>query len=172
MKSTDEILEKIIREEKRRLVSEETLAYFQDNEEYVQSLLTKIESMKLNMCDRLEEVSSKAYSVVSENEGKVRSTRSMPAYVLYDHCEHSIEIEELFCLAIETIITPQGWSFKVYAREYFNSPVEENNKRATAWYEAQPGPRTFPYKAKTSEVADHLKRLIESALTDPFPLPE
>ena len=92
--------------------------------------------------------------------------------MLYDHCRHEIEIEDYFYLVIETIITPQGWRFKIYAREAWNRPVERENQRAIAWYEAQTGPRTFPYSTEPSEVAAQLQRLIESAMADPFPLPE
>ena len=166
-----DMVEELKRLEERKPLNPEFLAFFQSNEEYIQSLLVKIEKMKLNMGEHIDDLTAALpYYELEELEKqgrKVKSYRSMPAYVLYDHCKHEIEIEDYFYLVIETILTPQGWRFKVYARELWNRSVERENQRAIAWYEAQAGPRTLP-----SEVADQLRRLIESAMTDPFPLTE
>ena len=171
-----DMVEELKRLEERKPLNPEFLAFFQSNEEYIQSLLVKIEKMKLNMGEHIDDLTAALpYYELEELEKqgrKVKSYRSMPAYVLYDHCKHEIEIEDYFYLVIETILTPQGWRFKVYARELWNRSVERENQRAIAWYEAQAGPRTFPYNTEPSEVADQLRRLIESAMTDPFPLTE
>ena len=171
-----DVIEELKLLDERKSLNPEFLPFFQSNEEYIQSLLVKIEKMKFNMGEHVDDViAALPYYELEELEKqgrKVKSYRSMPAYVLYDHCKHEIKIEDYFCLVIETIITPQGWRFKVYATEFWNRPVERENQRAIAWYEAQAGPRTFPYSTEPSEVAAQLRRLIESAMTDPFPLPE
>ena len=171
-----DIIEELKLLDERKSLNPEFLPFFQSNEEYIQSLLVKIEKMKFNMGEHIDDViAALPYYELEELEKqgrKVKSYRSMPAYVLYDHCKHEIKIEDYFCLVIETIITPQGWRFKVYATEFWNRPVERENQRAIDWYEAQAGPRTFPYSTEPSEVAAQLRRLIESAMTDPFPLPE
>ena len=172
MKSAIEVIKAAKRLEERQFLSSEMLAFFQSNEEDIQSLLSQIEKIKLDMRDRINDVLAALCFPESQEQGReVRASRRMPAYLLYDHCEHEVKIEDHFYLVINTIITPQGWRFKVYARELWNCPVERENQRAISWYEAQAGPRTFPYKAEPSEVADQLRRLIESAKTDPFPLP-
>ena len=172
MKSA-EVIEAAKRLEERRFLSSKMLAFFQNNEEDIQSLLAKIETIKLDMCDRVNNVCDALHLPESQEQGReVRFSRSMPAYLLYDNCEHEVQIEDYFYLIINTIITPKGWRFKVFARKLWNRPVERDNQRAISWYEAQTGPRTFPYNAEPSEVAAQLQRLIESAMTDPFPLPE
>lgn len=173
MKSAMEVIEDAKRLEKRRFLSSEMLAFFQSNEEEIESLLAKIEAIKMDMADRVNNVREALDLLEVEEQGrKVRLRNWTPAYQLYDICEIEIQIEKYFYLLIETILTPQGWRFKVSARKLWKRPAERNNQRAISWYEAQAGPRTFPYKAEPSEVADLLRRLIKSAQTDPFSLPE
>ena len=172
MKPASEVLEAAKFLEERRFLTARMLAFFRSNEEEVQSLLSKIETIKMDMAERVNNVGEALGFIEEGQERKVRSIYSTPAYQLYDICEHEIQIDRGFYLVINTIITPQGWRFRVFARKLWNRPSEINNQRAISWYEAQPGPRTFPYYAEPSEVADQLRRLIDSAQTDPFPLPE
>ena len=172
MKSAMEVIEAAKHLEESRFLSSKMLAFFQSNEEDIQSLLSKIETIKMDMCDRINSVWDVLDLLeLQEQDRKVRASRQVPAYQLYDICEHEIQIED-FYLVIATIITPKGWRFKVFARKLWNRPVERDNQRAISWYKAQTGPRTFPYNAEPSEVAAQLQQLIESAMTDPFPLPE
>ena len=173
MKPASEVLEAAKFLEERRFLTARMLAFFQSNEEDVQSLLSKIETIKMDMAERVNNVCEALDLLEAEGQGrKARLRNWTPAYQLYDICEIEIQIEEYFYLLINTILTPQGWRFRVSARKLWNRPAEQNNQRAISWYEAQAGPRTFPYKAEPSEVADQLRRLVESAQTDPFLLPE
>lgn len=173
MESAMEVLEAAKRLEERRFVSSEMLSFFQSNEEDIQFLLSKIEAIKMDTCERIDRVAEALGDLESpEQDRKVRFTSWVPAYKLHGICEHEVQIDENFYLVIEAILAPKGWHFRAYARKLWNRPSEQNNQRAISWYEAQAGPRTFPYNAEPSEVADQLRRLIKSAQADPFPLPE
>ena len=51
-----DMVEELKRLEERKPLNPEFLAFFQSNEEYIQSLLVKIEKMKLNMGEHIDEV--------------------------------------------------------------------------------------------------------------------
>ena len=175
MNSTMEMLEAIKRidEGRFKILTSEMLAFFRNNEEEVASLLSKIKIMNQDMLERTDNVCCALDAIEEQEEGrKVRVNSMVPVYTLDGVCECEIQIEDDFCLVIALIITPHGWKFKVHPRKYWNCPVEQNQQRATAWYEAQAGPRTFSYHADPNEIADQLRRLIESAKTDPFPVPK
>lgn len=178
MKSATEVLEaaKDIEEHwffSEMSLSSEMIAFFADNEEEVQSLLTKIKTIKMDMIDRIDNLCGALK--LSELEGQGREIKFFhvtPAYLLHDACEHYMYIDQFFCLVINTIITPKGWKFKVFARKYSDHPAEPNNQRVASWYAARGGPRTFPYKAEPILVAAQLRYLLKSAQTYSFPLPE
>ena len=164
---------KRLEESKFKLLTSPMFTFFQTNKEEVESLLSKVEIMNMDMLERTDNVRCALGFLEEQEQGrKIRVTSQVPVYTLDGVCECEIRIEDYFYLIIALIISPQGWRFKVYARELWNRSAERENQRAIAWYEAQAGPRTFPYNTEPSEVAAQLRRLIESAMTDPFPLPE
>ena len=141
------------------------LDFFANNREDVESLVQEVEKLRAEMRRRI--LAIRAGLNISDLKGrriKDDYYRRDGGSCLWDCLKHDIVIEDDFVLCIETTIYPSGWEIEAWEE------TGQNSQRVDSWFEAQNGPRTFPYEADPSEVADQLRRLLESA-TDPFPSP-
>ena len=140
----------------------EMLDFFTNNRKEVESLVQEAEKLRSDMRRRIHAIQE----VLNISDLRRRRRTIKDNYYrncnLWDCLEHDITIEDDFVLCIETTIYPSGWEICAW-------PRQGNDQRVRSWLETQNGPRTFPYDTDPSEVADELKRLLESAMDDPFP---
>ena len=143
------------------------LDFFANNRKEVESLVQEVEKLSIEMRRRIRAIRDDLN--ISDLKGRRIEDdyyrRDDDGLCLWDCLKHDIVIEDDFVLCIETTIYPGGWEIEAWEE------TGQNSQRVDSWFEAQNGPRTFPYEADPSEVADQLQRLIESAMKDPFPKP-
>lgn len=142
----------------------EMLDFFSKHTKDIESLIQEIKNLKDDMRRRIQAIQEDWD--ISDLQGQYR--RTIEAKVerktgeLWDNLIYDITIEDDFILCIETTIYPSEWEICAW-------PKQGSPQRVDSWFEAQNGPRTFPYDADPSEVAAPLRHLLESAMTDPFP---
>ena len=145
----------------------EMLDFFSKHTKDIESLIQEIKNLKDDMRRRIQAIQEDWD--ISDLQGQYR--RTIEAKVerktgeLWDNLICDITIEDDFILCIETTIYPSEWEICAW-------PKQGSPQRVDSWFEAQNGPRTFPYDADPSEVAAQLRHLLESAMTDPFPKPQ
>ena len=140
------------------------LDFFTNNREEVESLVQEVEKLSSEMRCRIHAIREGLN--ISDLKGRRIEDdyyRRDGGLCLWDCLRHDIAIEDNFVLCIETTIYPSGWEIEAWEE------TGQNSQRVDSWFEAQNGPRTFPYDADPSEVAAQLRHLLESAMTDPFP---
>ena len=147
----------------------EMLAFFQKNEEGVDSLLQEVKKLKDEMRNRVKDLRTN-FKPGCPNIAVYLWRQN---HKLRDSVWYEIKIEDGFTLEIYTFISPKGWKIKVLT-------TEGNFQRVKSWleerqggnwieekeegyrYQSDPSP-DLPYNTDISEVVDQVRPLIESA---------
>ncbi len=148
----------------------EMLAFFQKNEEGVNSLLQKVKNLKDEMRNRVKDLRT-AFTPDCPNIAVYLWRQN---HKLRDSVWYQIKIEDGFTLEIYTFISPKGWRIKVLT-------TEGNFQRVKSWleerqggnwrkeeeegyrYQSDPSP-DLPYNTDINKVVERVKPLIKSAM--------
>ena len=158
-----EVIETIKHLTEDSAMDSEMLAFFANNREEVESLEQEAEKLRTDM-RRLIHAIQEGLNISGLQGRRTIKDNVYRNSCLWDCLEHDITIEDDFVLCIETTIYPSGWEICAW-------PRQGNSQRVDSWFEAQNGPRTFPYEADPRKVAAQLRRLLGSARTDFPPRP-
>ena len=112
----------------------EMLAFFKNYEEDVESLLREANTLKRDMRNQVNKLPG--VLDISDSQDQDRPIEVWPhreSGKLFDILVHNITIEEDFVLAIDTVLSLEGWRVEVFDRK----GKEGNFQRIKSWIETQ-----------------------------------
>ena len=165
----------------------EMLAFFQNHEKDVESLLGEVKTLKKDMRNQVTNL--RGVLDISDLQDRNRPIQVKPYREddkLFDSLEHYRKIEENFDPFTKTVLSLEGWRVEVcvWSRQRNGENFQRIKSRIVEeqkgnWQEdSEPCGRTWlildlspelPYEAPIEDVAARVRPLIKSAMTCPFP---
>ena len=157
------------------------LDFFKNNKKGVESLLLQTNHLKGDMRKLVQQLKTDLGISGLQDRPIGQWCYKEEAHRLYDGLWYEININDDFKLVIYALISPKGWVVEAFHRGRGNR--DHNSQRVKSWLETQEGnwkedngtrryrldlSADLSYYACPREVADRVRPLLESAMTDCF----